>query len=84
MNHKSFLGAHSWRQGYQDEAYRALVCRVFLQGSAQPAPDAKDSTGEESGHGEAGEKEAVGGLGPGEAPLGGLENDLQGQRRRYQ
>ena len=57
---------------------------MFSQGSAQPAPDATDSAGEESGHAETGEKEAIGGLGPAEAPLGGLENDLQGQRRRHQ
>ena len=57
---------------------------MFSQGSAQPAPDATESAGEESGHAETGEKEAIGGLGPAEAPLGGLENDLQGQRRRHQ
>lgn len=43
---------------------RALLCRVGLQWSAQPAPGATDPAGEESGHAEAGEKEAVGGLGP--------------------
>lgn len=48
---------------------------VFLQWSAEPAPDARDSAGEEGGHAEAGEKEALGELGPAEAPLGGLESE---------
>lgn len=57
-----------------------IMQSVFFQLSAQPSPDETDTAGEESGHAEAGEKEAVGGVGPAKASVGGLDNDLQGQR----